>query len=480
MIALRKFAPAALSIGAGIFALVTALTPATAGVGADMEQAFQDMGAAANVSGPAAYQGQSAGYYSLGSAWTRFPQKTVYPANLQLPKVTAGCGGIDVFTGSFSFINADEFVAMLKAVANNAIGFAFKLAIEAISPQIGKTMQDLQDLANKINQQNISSCEAAQALVGGLAGEIGIQSNTVCAAVGNSQGIFSDWARSRQKCGSGGQQTSTLGQAEGALKDQVPGPKNYAWDMIKASALGAQSQQMRELIMTLTGTIIVPARTSDGSEIQIVTQGPKVAPILDALLDGTQQVSIYRCDEASACMNPTADGQNVGPLNTSALKPHIRALIQSMADKLRSDQALSVEERNLLGMASIPLYKVLAVEAASGFQLSAEEIDALAEFIAIDALNAMMTNMLDEVAAARGALEARGIRSNIAAYSQQLQSVRSQLAQRGTVMAERVNRTFQIIDNAMRIESTLQTRIAPGLAASLNFSRTLSAQGLRP
>lgn len=476
----RRIARAALALGAASFAIAGAVAPAAAGVGSDMEQAFQDMGAAANVTGPTAYQGQSAGYYSLGSMWTRFPQKTVYPANLQLPKVSAGCGGIDIFTGSFSFINADEFVAMLKAVANNAIGFAFKLAIEAISPQIGKAMQDLQDLANKINQQNISSCEAAQALVGGIAGEVGIQSNTVCAAVGNSQGIFSDWARSRQKCGNGGQQTSTLGQADGALKDQIPGPKNYAWDIIKASALGSESVQMREMVMTLTGTIIVPARTSDNTEIQIVTQGPKVGPILDALLDGTQQVTIYRCDESTSCMSPTANGQSFGPLSTSALKPHIRTLIVSMADKLRTDQALTTEERNLLGMASIPLYKVLAVQAASGFQLAPTEIDTLAEFVALDTLNAMMTNMLDQVAASRGALEARGVKGNIDAYMGQLRDVRAQLAQRNTVMAERVNRTFEIVDSAMRIESTLQTKMAPGMAASLNFSRTLSAQGLRP
>lgn len=469
-----------LVVGAAAFALSAAVTPAAAGVSADMARAFEDMGAAANVTGPAAYQGQAAGYYSLGSMWTRFPQKTVYPANLQLPKVAAGCGGIDVFTGSFSFINADEFVAMLKAVANNAIGFAFKLAIEAISPQIGKSMQDLQDLANKINQQNISSCESAQALVGGLAGEIGIRSSTVCAAVGNSQGIFSDWARSRQKCGNGGAQTATLGQADGALKDQVPGPKNYAWDIIKASALGGESEQMRELVMTMTGTIIVPQRAGDSGEVQVVMQGPKVAPILDALLDGTQQVSIYRCDEALACMNPAANGQTFGPLGAAALKPKIRALIESMADKLRTDQALTVPERNLLGMASIPLYKVLAVQAASGFRLSPSEVDTLAEFVAIDTLGAMIANMLDQVAASRGALEARGVRGNIDAYMAQLRDVRGQLSARHTAMTERVSRTFQIIDNAMRIESTLQTKLAPGMAASLHFSRTLSAQGLRP
>lgn len=131
-------------------------------------------------------------------------------------------------------------------------------------------------------------------------------------------------------------------------------------------------------------------------------------------------------------------------------------------------------------MASIPLYKVLAVQAASGFQLAPTEIDTLAEFVAIDMLNAMMTNMLDQIAASRGALEARGVKGNIDAFMAQLRDVRTQLAQRNTSTSERVNRTFQIVDNAMRIETTLQTKMAPGMAASLNFSRSLSAQGLRP
>src|SRR3546814_12943999 len=62
-----------------------------------------------------AFQDQSAGYYSLGNVWTRFPQKSVQPFNLQLPSARAGCGGTDLFSGSFSFINASEIIAMLKA-----------------------------------------------------------------------------------------------------------------------------------------------------------------------------------------------------------------------------------------------------------------------------------------------------------------------------------------------------------------------------
>lgn len=470
----------ALTVGAAVWALLGAATTADAGVGADMEQAFTDMGVSSNISGPIAYQGQSAGYYSLGSMWTRFPQKTVYPANLQLPKVTAGCGGIDMFTGSFSFVNSDQFVAMAKAIANNAIGFAFHLAIQAISPQIDKAMTDLERAVQQLNQFNINSCEQGAALVGGLAGEVGIKNNAVCNAVGTSQGIFSDWARSRQGCGNGGQQTSTLNQADGALKQQLAGPKNYAWSIIKASPLKDQSQQMQELMMTLTGTIIVPARASDSEEPNVQYVGPQVGPLLDALLDGTQSVNILKCADSTDCLTLQTGGQTVAALGSSALRPHIKALIQSMASKITTDTALTTEERNLLGTASIPLYKILAVQAASGFRLSDAELDSLAEVTAIDMLDAVVTHFLDQVAASRGGLEAQSNQQNIEQYMAQLRDVRSQISQRTKGVTDRVDRTYQIVDRAMRIESTLQSRMAPGLAASLNFSRALSAQGLRP
>jgi len=64
-------------IGIGVIALSVAAAPAQAGVGDEMSEFFNDMGASANATGATAYQGQSAGYYSLGSVWARFPQKSV-------------------------------------------------------------------------------------------------------------------------------------------------------------------------------------------------------------------------------------------------------------------------------------------------------------------------------------------------------------------------------------------------------------------
>lgn len=62
---------------------------ARADVASEMNSFFSEAGGAANVTGPSAFQGQSAGYYSLGNVWTRFPQKSVQPFNLQLPSARA-------------------------------------------------------------------------------------------------------------------------------------------------------------------------------------------------------------------------------------------------------------------------------------------------------------------------------------------------------------------------------------------------------
>ena len=53
------------------------------------------------------------------------------------------------------------------------------------------------------------------------------------------------------------------------------------------------------------------------------------------------------------------------------------------------------------------------------------------------------------------------------------------LGERLGKLQSRANLTYQIVDRAMVIEGTLRNKLAPGLSAALNFSRGLSAQGVR-
>lgn len=451
-----------------------AAAPVQANVGAELNSFFDDMGAAANATGPVAYQGQSAGYYSGGNIWTRFPQRSVSPVNLQLPSVRAGCGGIDVFSGSFSFINSDEIVAMLKATANNALGFAFQLAIKSISPQISATMEEMAQKAQQMNQFNMNSCEAAQNLVGGLWGKSDRMSSEICKSIGNSQGLFSDWAKGRHECGTGGQREATL---RANNDPSIPAASyNFTWEMLKQS-YPSFSVEFREYLMTFVGTVIYyqDGDTSGKRGYQFVGQGDRA--LLTALLDGTNAVTMLRCDTSDKCLNPSTQGMSVSA--SQALKPRVRAMIESMNAKLRSNAALTPDEIGLLGATTIPLYKIISVNAAATLGgMTANDMNDLAEIAAMDLLDALAQQYYGYASRGVGAFQ----NANDAALSQwraQIASVREVLDTYSQGMNLRLERTQHVVQRALFLEGTLRNNLSPQMSAALRFSTALSSQGLQ-
>jgi len=469
---LRRTAAVAMTLAA---ASMVPVGIARADVAGQMNDFFQDAGGAANVTGPSAYQGQTAGYYSMGNVWSRFPQKSVQPFNLQMPKATAGCGGIDIFTGSFSFINGAEMVAMLKATANNALGFAFQLAIDSVSPEIGKVMDGMANKAQQMNQMNISSCEAAQGLVGSVWPKMTQARSTVCAAVGNSQGKFSDWARSRQGCGTGGEQDATLeGNTDPAMADKIPGaPRNYTWDAIKKSNKFGTDREFSEFLMTLVGTIVINPKAPEGAIVGFV--GPAEDAVVTALLDGAgtgTPVKILHCED-DGCLNMTEQTLRPGP----GLRKKIKDMIDSINGKIRTDSALNPQEQQLLNMTSLPLYKMLAVQAMAHQNFADGETSALAEIVSVSLLSSMIENMLDRLGQSTVHVQPADAEMG-KMWRDQLAQARTRYAERNVELKATLNQTIALINKSVMLESTLQNSMSPAMAASLNFSRGLSSQGL--
>lgn len=475
--ATRLLAPVLRRAGIALSALAVASMsagPVHANVGSELNSFFNDMGAAANATGPVAYQGQSAGYYSGGNIWTRFPQRSVNPVNLQLPSVKAGCGGIDVFSGSFSFINSDEIVAMLKATANNALGFAFQLAIKSISPQISATIEEMAQKAQQMNQFNMNSCETAQNLVGGLWGKSDRMSSEICKSIGNSQGLFSDWAKGRHECGTGGQREATLK----ANKDPaIPAASyNFTWEMLKQS-YPSFSVNFREYLMTFVGTVIFyqDGDASGKRGYQFVGQGDRA--LLTALLDGGGSVTMLKCDTSDKCLNPTTQSMSVSA--SQALKPRVRAMIESMNGKVRSNAALTPDEIGLLGATTIPLYKIISVNAAATLGgMTANDMSDLAEIVAMDLLDALAQQYYGYASRGVGSFQ----NANEEALSQwraQIVSVRQVLDTYSQGMNLRLERTQHVVQRAVFLEGTLRNNLSPQMSAALRFSTSLSNQGLQ-
>ncbi|WP_436658761.1 conjugal transfer protein TraH [Acinetobacter sp. P1(2025)] len=115
-----------------------------------------------NTTGAGYFSAQQRGVVSGGSFVGRVPIKPINIASLDIPRASAGCGGINLFGGSFSFINAKELTALLRAVAQNALGLLFQLGINAISQPLSSM---LSVWSNKLQQMNAAlknSCEAAR------------------------------------------------------------------------------------------------------------------------------------------------------------------------------------------------------------------------------------------------------------------------------------------------------------------------------
>ena len=109
---------------------------AVADVNSDMNQFFNKLGFASNTTQPGVWQGQAAGYAYGGSLYARTQVKNVQLISMTLPDINAGCGGIDAYLGSFSFINGEQLQRFVKQIMSNAAGYFFDLALQTTVPEI--------------------------------------------------------------------------------------------------------------------------------------------------------------------------------------------------------------------------------------------------------------------------------------------------------------------------------------------------------
>ena len=363
-------------------------------------------GAAVNTTGPTAFQGQASGHWTLGNLYLRAPVRSEQIATVNLPSFRAGCGGIDAFAGAFSFIDSDQLIAFGRAVAQNAAGFAFELALETISPVIAETMAKLRALAQWVNDRNLNSCETAQALVGAVWSKNDRASAAICAAIGTSQGIFSDYAAAKHGCGSEGKRNSTLASASGPMADQVPVNVNYAWKAVRASSFLSGDTQLAEFAVSVSGTVIVTAPTSDGD-----SSGPRVRVleplaldrrVTEILMEGGGDLPVYRCDETARCLNPARDGQCPG---RPGLPGPGGGLLRDLVDAVRADTAPPAAALGLVNLTTLPVYRVANTAAAYRGAVVDQEMDALAEAVALDVLQVWITDLHRTVEERAGTLD---------------------------------------------------------------------------
>ena len=366
-----RLKPLCLAFALGLYSAGTA----HAGLQDDMNSFFNDMSYASNTTSAKAWQGQAARYVSGGSFYARTGNKNIQLVSISLPSINAGCGGIDVYLGAFSFINSDQIMAFVKQTMANAAGYFFDLALETTVPELKAAKDFLQKMAADINRFNMSSCQAAKAMVDSVASLWGESQQNVCQSVGGQTSVFSDWVASRQGCTVGGQGDKVTAKAGDAEKDQVLKNKNLIWDTLSKNGLLGNDRALKELVMSTVGSIIF----NKNGDVTILTPLVDNRDLIKVLMRGGT-AKVYGCDESDLCLGPVVTNLTISESN--ALVTLVKNLMLSMQNKLVDDTALTDQEKGFVNTTSVPVLKYLTNAQSMG--MSATYLLQVSDFIAQD------------------------------------------------------------------------------------------------
>jgi conjugative transfer pilus assembly protein TraH len=293
------------------FAICMAPMGAHANIQSQLDSMFTTM---SNTTDPGAYETATRGVITGGSLRVRNKISNTPVVNFRPPSFQAGCGGIDMFAGSFSFINAQQFVQSLRSVASNAVGvasgYAFKLALNAMGPTVHNVIQNLQEVMQDINSLMSNSCQLAQGLVTDAFSSFTSKESMRAANINVTGGIGD--AFSSIMPGSLTSKSPKEQQSDAGLSKSCEDVGNVLWCAMAQNGTRSfftyGSRQTDEMIMSLTGTVLITALESadDGKGKVPVTKsyGPTSITLQD-VVEGRKQdtVTIYDCSgDEDTCM----------------------------------------------------------------------------------------------------------------------------------------------------------------------------------
>ena len=346
----------------------------------DLGNFFTNLGYANNVTSSHAYQSQEGGYYSGGSLFLRSPSRDLQLAHVQLPSLNAGCGGIDLVTGGFSFVKGQELIGFAKNIMTDSAPYAFQLAMETYAPQLNEVFSKLQYWAQQINQNNLTSCEAAQTIVGGVWAKHTEAQRQICEDLSVQNNKFSDWAAARQGCGHSGQGDNLLvdQQQTDEGKKIVTRNVNIVWQALMQNDFLQKDVSLAQFFMSLSGTLVFDANGNSTPYPSLI----KNKDILKALMDGGRAV-VYNCDNTAKdkCLSLSTTSISIDP--SAALTSRVNTLLMDIESKYVADEALTDEEKGFLNSTSIPVLKFIQVSLESGNEINTQNY---AQMIAQDLL----------------------------------------------------------------------------------------------
>jgi len=332
-----------------LIALLGAGTPAQAASWA--ENWFDNV----SYSNPGSFEDQTRGYLTAGGITGRVDVHNDYLMSLTLPKIKAGCGGIDMFLGGMSFLDPDYLVKKLESILQAAPAVAFQYLLETLDEKMGNIISMMEAATNFLNSIQVNDCRMANRLVQVAKGDDNmsgiIEEMTGYKSI--KEGFANSYQQSREKI-----QANNNNPTED-LKDALQNCPAEVTDIFKTGSLlahaaarvgaGDWADQMRARV----GDVYMRWDTND--KVPLFSAIP-ACPLQDT--ESSEDFLTGKVQRRALNVPPTAkDCSQDGAKGALELA---RARMQSISDKIRTRGTLTDDEKQFVAnVHTLPVYRLL-------------------------------------------------------------------------------------------------------------------------
>ena len=412
---------------------------------------FKSLGGQVNSTTPGAFQDQAAGYYTGGGYVLRQNNSVIQPINISLPQLGAGCNNLDLYFGSFSFLQGEQLSQLLRQIGTGVPTYGLQLAMKTMAPQVENLLSQLRKSVQDMNNMMLNSCQASQKIVGGLWPKGTAASEQICMNEKRSGG--EDWFGARKHCERPNAIHSNVQNAQIKYKDLMMGEYNLVWHVLKKMPEYAENKELASFIMSVTGTLI-SRREEENIRLKVIEPKADQKDFIAAYLKGgaTSQLT---CDEDQKCLEPRLTQisiQDNSDHPNTTMKAKVIHKISELRVKYISKESITTEDIAFLNDAvNVPVYRYIQVSVAAGTPFLMQDA---AEYIAANVILTQFDRVMSEVLGAVDALQKIQLEDTaIESFKKNLQRSRSRVqslligANSGSINT--LNQTIQAIEQAI-------------------------------
>lgn len=440
-----------------------------------MENVFNELNGSVSYGGPAAIQTQTMNYYHGGNISLSTPTRSYNLVSAQAPSINTGCGGIDLHMGGFSFISKEQFVQLMRNIGSNALGYGFKIALQNICPTCDNVMTSLQNVADRINQFNINSCQAAKGIVHAAANEVfNTQYDTKVMEWGMVDGIYRDGADAYRNVKNIFNPQKRREALEAARKrnpsreEDLP-TGNITWNAL--SKVRGLSEIDKRRFMGLIGTVVLDDR---GNHLYL----PKESFITKKVISSNTEVLM----QIPACQNKDCTQMT---WETFERQRSFKMLVNDRMNLIRkkiSDRqpygAVNDQVLAFVNATDIPVYKIAALSASLNNSTMGEVmITKYSELIAAKYAQSYISMVASTL---KNSLEYQRTNEAHAAKVQHIETLisrvselESQLARDVETLYNAAQTSYVVAQEVKMLENTIMSSMTSTIANSLQFGNSL-------